>query len=99
MSLQMNWNTEIPIDASSGLRGATESPGIGWGNHARAIVATVPEWYTEVIPATFHEAYVKRHSDWRLNKEEVLAEVQKVGRDGFWLGHSHEIIIRSCIKR
>jgi transposase len=51
----------------------------------RAIEATVPEWYTEVIPVAFHEAYVKRQSDWRLSKEEVKAEMRKVGRDGFWL--------------
>lgn len=51
----------------------------------RASEATVPEWYTEVIPVAFHEAYVKRQSDWRLSKEEVKAEMRKVGRDGFWL--------------
>lgn len=51
----------------------------------RAIEATEPEWYAEVIPAAFHEAYVKRHSDWRLSKKEVKVEMQKTGRDGFWL--------------
>lgn len=51
----------------------------------RAIKAAVPEWYTEVIPAVFHEAYVERQSDWRLSETEVKAEMQKVGRDGFWL--------------
>jgi transposase/IS5 family transposase len=51
----------------------------------RVIRDTAPEWYEEVLPAAFHEAYVKRQSDWRLSKEEVKAEMQKVGRDGFWL--------------
>jgi transposase len=51
----------------------------------RAIETAMPKWYTEVIPAAFHEAYVKRQSDWRLSQEEVKAEMQKVGRDGFWL--------------
>jgi transposase len=51
----------------------------------RAIEAIGPEWYKEVIPGAYHEAYVKRQSDWRLSKEEVKAEMQKVGGDGFWL--------------
>ena len=51
----------------------------------RSIEAGAPEWYEEVIPAVFHEAYVKRQSDWRLSKEEVKVEMQKVGSDGFWL--------------
>ncbi len=51
----------------------------------RAIKVIAPEWYEEVIPAAFHEAYVKRQSDWRLSKEEVEVEMQKVGSDGFWL--------------
>ena len=50
-----------------------------------AIEAVMPQWYKEVIPAAFHEAYVKRHSDWRLSKAEVKAEMQKAGSDGFWL--------------
>ena len=51
----------------------------------RAIKATAPEWYEEVIPAAFHEAYVERQSDWRLSKEKVKRETQKAGQDGFWL--------------
>ena len=42
----------------------------------RAIEAAAPEWYEEVIPAAFHEAYVKRQSDWRLSKEEVKVREQ-----------------------
>jgi transposase len=51
----------------------------------RAIKAVAPEWYGEMIPAAFHEAYVKRQSDWRLSKGEMKTEMQKVGSDGFWL--------------
>jgi transposase len=51
----------------------------------RAIEAAMPEWYQEIIPAAFHEAYVERQSDWRLSKAEMKAEMQKAGRDGFWL--------------
>jgi len=51
----------------------------------RAIKAAAPEWYAEVIPAAFHEAYVERQSDWRLSKGEVKAAMQKAGSDGFWL--------------
>ena len=50
-----------------------------------AMQGVAPEWYKEVIPAAFHEAYVKRQSDWRLSQEEVHTEMQKVGSDGFWL--------------
>jgi len=64
----------------------------------RAIEAAAPEWYMEVIPAVFHEAYVKRHSDWRLSKEEVKAEMRKVGRDGFWLqDHLNETTPQSIL--
>lgn len=51
----------------------------------RAIKAAAPKWYEEVIPAAFHDAYVKRQSDWRLSQEEVKTEMHKVGGDGFWL--------------
>ncbi len=51
----------------------------------RAMEAIAPEWYVEKIPATFHEAYVKRQSDWRLSKEEVASKMQTAGCDGFWL--------------
>lgn len=51
----------------------------------RAIKAAAPEWYEEVIRATFHEAYVKRQSDWRLTQEEVKAKMREAGSDGFWL--------------
>ena len=51
----------------------------------REIKATAPQWYGQVIPAVFHEVYVKRQSDWRLSKAEVKAAMQKVGQDGFWL--------------
>jgi len=51
----------------------------------RAIQAVASEWYEAIIPAAFHNAYVERRSDWRLSKEEVKVEMQKAGRDGFWL--------------
>lgn len=51
----------------------------------RAIEAAAPEWYKEIIPAAFHEAYVKRQSDWRLSKEEIQPAMQRAGSDGFWL--------------
>jgi len=51
----------------------------------KAIEAAAPEWYEEVIPPAFHDAYVKRQSDWRLSQEEVKTEMPKVGSDGFWL--------------
>ena len=51
----------------------------------RAIKSAIPEWYAASIPAAFHEAYVERHSDWQLNKEEVKVEMKKAGQDGFWL--------------
>jgi transposase len=62
----------------------------------RAIGAIAPEWYEEVIPAAFHEAYVKRQSDWRLSKEEVQVGMEKVGSDGFWLlDHLNDSALRS----
>lgn len=51
----------------------------------RAIQVAASDWYEEVIPAVFDEAYGERQSDWRLNQEEVEQEMQKVGSDGFWL--------------
>jgi len=51
----------------------------------RKIKATAPSWYQEVIPAAFHESYVKRQSDWRLSKTEVPVALQKAAQDGFWL--------------
>jgi transposase len=64
----------------------------------RAIKAAAPGWYEEVIPAAFHEAYVKRQSDWRLSKEEVKTEMHKVGGDGFWLlGHLNDSIPQSIL--
>jgi transposase len=51
----------------------------------REIKAAAPDWYEEVVPAAFHEAYAERQSDWRLSQEEVKTEMQKVGSDGFWL--------------
>lgn len=51
----------------------------------RAIQVAAPTWYQEVIPAAFHEAYVRRQSDWRLSEPEVRGEMQKTGSDGFWL--------------
>lgn len=64
----------------------------------RAIEAIAPEWYEEVIPAAFHEAYVKRQSDWRLSKEEVQVGMEKVGSDGFWLlDHLNDSALRSIL--
>jgi len=51
----------------------------------RAIKGQAPMWYERVIPAAFHQAYTERHSDWRLNKEEVKAKMKEAGGDGFWL--------------
>lgn len=51
----------------------------------RAMKRAAPEWYEEVIPAAFDEAYVKRQSDWRMSKEAVKRETQIAGGDGFWL--------------
>lgn len=51
----------------------------------RAIQAAAPRWYAQTIPQAFHKAYVERQSDWRLSKEEVSCEMEKAGRDGFWL--------------
>lgn len=51
----------------------------------RAIEGAAPAWYAQTIPRAFHEAYGERQSDWRLSKEEAGAEMEKAGRDGFWL--------------
>lgn len=51
----------------------------------RAIKEVASDWYTEVVPAAFHEAYVERHSDWRLSQEEVEVAMRKAGQDGSWL--------------
>jgi len=51
----------------------------------REIERAAPKWYGEVVPATFHDVYVDRHSDWRLSQEEVRKGMQKTGKDGFWL--------------
>jgi transposase len=50
-----------------------------------AIQQAVPQWYEKTIPAVFHECYYQRKSDWRLSAAEVKAELQKAGRDGYWL--------------
>lgn len=51
----------------------------------RAVEKEAPQWYAQVIPGAFHEAYNTRQSDWRLSKQEVQEQMQKTGGDGFWL--------------
>jgi len=51
----------------------------------KAIQGEAPGWYGKQIPSALHEAYVERHSAWRLSKQEVTAEMLKAGTDGFWL--------------
>jgi transposase len=50
-----------------------------------AIRAEAGQWYGKEIPSAFHEAYVERHSAWRLSKQEVKDEMLKAGTDGYWL--------------
>ena len=51
----------------------------------RAIHTAAEGWYQEVIPATFHQAYSERHSDWRLSAEEAKSELYRAACDGYWL--------------
>jgi transposase len=51
----------------------------------RVVKAEAEQWYGEEIPSAFHEAYVERHSSWRLSKQEVKDEMHKAGTDGYWL--------------
>jgi transposase len=51
----------------------------------RAIHAAAEGWYQEVIPATFHQAYSERQSDWRLSAEEAKSELYRAACDGYWL--------------
>jgi transposase len=51
----------------------------------RAIEKAAPNWYESAIPATYHEYYSVRQSDWKLNQEEVRKETKQAGQDGYWL--------------
>jgi transposase len=51
----------------------------------RALQETCSAWYAQQIPAVFDEMYRERQSAWQLSSEEVKAETQKAGRDGYWL--------------
>ena len=51
----------------------------------RAIERAAPGWYQQRVPATFHEAYSVRQSDWQLSQKQVGQETKRAGQDGFWL--------------
>jgi len=51
----------------------------------RALRETCRTWYGQQIPAVFDEMYRERRSNWRMSAEEVKAETQKAGTDGYWL--------------
>lgn len=51
----------------------------------RAVEKAAPNWYESAIPATYHEYYSVRQSDWKLNQEEVRKETKQAGQDGYWL--------------
>jgi len=51
----------------------------------RTLEKAAPAWYESAIPATYHEYYSVRQSDWKLNQEEVQKETRQAGQDGYWL--------------
>ncbi|MEI6297767.1 MAG: transposase, partial [bacterium] len=46
---------------------------------------TATEWYNQTVPATIHELYHERKSDWKMSDEEITAAMLKAGQDGYWL--------------
>lgn len=50
-----------------------------------ALISSDVPWTLRYIPSSFTDTHARRRSDFRLNKEEVKAALEKAGQEGYWL--------------